>query len=261
MPRFSIQGRKGNKESLSAISNLALELCKPLESVLSKVFPSSSSKEEVCDKIRNEWRVYQMELIPESAYTTNDVAACSTSRGRQQVSYWEKAFQLADLPVISVQASSGLDIDKLIAFLEDVIDDNGLSKFAFITSLFKIIASLSHGNSAPENGFSINKHMLQLHGTSLSAETIEALRFVKDTILSFGGILNIPITKNMLEKAKLAYSRYQAELEAKRQLQKEEDKIKKANEVEVLQKQHNEAERNMLIASIQQVSNQFQSIE
>ena len=30
-----------------------------------------------------------------------------------------------------------------------------------------------------------------MHGTALNSDTIEALRFVKDTILSYAGILNI----------------------------------------------------------------------
>ena len=51
--------------------------------------------------------------------------------------------------------------------------------------LIKIV-SFSHGNSAPENGFSINKYLIQMHGTFLNSDTIEAFRFVKGTILSYG---------------------------------------------------------------------------
>ena len=47
----------------------------------------------------------------------------------------------------------------------------------------KCVLSISHGNSAPENGFSINKHILDIYGHSLKEDTIEALRVVKDAIL------------------------------------------------------------------------------
>ena len=224
-----------------------------MEGVLSKVFPNCSSKDDVCDKIRQEWRVYQMEVIPDS----NFIPAEETQKPNRQISYWEKAFQLADLPVVT-EKKSGLDVDMLIISLGKILDDTGSQKFPFITSLFKAIASISHGNSAPENGFSINKHMLQLHGSSIQAETIEALRFVKDTILSYGGILKIPITKSLLESAKLAYSRYNAELEAKRKLQKEEE-ARKIKEIEAQEKKkRTENEREIIIASIQQVS--FQNL-
>ena len=92
--------------------------------------------------------------------------------------YWEKAFQLADLRVMS-EAKSGLDIDKLIVSLKwPILDDDDLPKFPLIAWLFKTAASLSHGNSAPENGFSINKYMQKLHGNSISPDTIEDLRLV-----------------------------------------------------------------------------------
>ena len=95
-----------------------------------------------------------MQVLPESTYITDITEKSSDkNQSRQQPSYWEKAFQLADLPVIS-EAKSGLDIDKLIVSLKrTILDADGLPKFPLITSLFKIAASLSHGNSTPENGF------------------------------------------------------------------------------------------------------------
>ena len=120
------------------------------------------------------------------------------------------------------------DIDTLInSFETKILNDSGSPKFPIITSLFKVVSSLSHGSSGPENGFSINKHIFQLHGTSLDLDTIEALRFVKDTILSFGPILDIPITKSFIQSVKLAHSCYISDLEAKRRLKEEEEKHKK----------------------------------
>ena len=76
--------KKNSNGSLSAISNFTLQICKPLETVLSKVFPSYSTKEEVCDNVRSEWRVYHMELIPEFCYLQEET---SSSSKHHQISY------------------------------------------------------------------------------------------------------------------------------------------------------------------------------
>ena len=101
--------------------------------------------------------------------------------------------------------------------------------------LLHLFSSLLHGSSAPENGFSINKHIIQLHGTSLDPDTIEVLRFVKDTILSFESILDILITKSFIQSVKSANSCYISDLEDKRRL-KEEEKHKKTKESEEAKK-------------------------
>ena len=59
--------------------------------------------------------------------------------------------------------------------------------YTLFYTLYKTIASLSHGNSAPENGFSI-----------------EALRMLSDVILSHGSIFDVPVTKDLLESVTLA---------------------------------------------------------
>lgn len=40
---------------------------------------------------------------------------------------------------------------------------------------------VSHGNAIPERGFSINKHLMQ-DRTQLQEKTIEAIRFVKESL-------------------------------------------------------------------------------
>ena len=239
--------------TLSAILNLTLQICKPLETVLSKVFLSCSTKEEVCDKVRSEWRVYQMELIPESCYLQEET---SSSSKHQKIFYWEKAFQLYGLPGDEETHHPSFDVDIFINSSENkILSDTASSKFPCITSLFKIVLSLSHGNSAPENGFSINNYMIQLRGTSIGPDTIEALRFVKGSILSYGSILDISITKSLLQAAKLAHSRYQDDLEVKRKLKEDEEKGKLLKQSEDAQKLALQDERNVILASIQQVSN------
>ena len=56
-----------------------------------------------------------------------------------------------------------------------------------LSGFMLVICTLSHGNADPERGFSINKHMLNIHGTSINRKTI-GLRFVKGCILLHGGV-------------------------------------------------------------------------
>ena len=85
------------------------------------------------------------------------------------------------------------------------------------------------------------------------SDTIEAMRFVKDTILSYGGIINIQITKSLLQSAKLAYSQYEAEVAAKQGLLEQTSKVEKQKEIENIKRRETEVERNTIIASFQQV--------
>ena len=165
-----------------------------------------------------------MELIPESCYLQEET---NSSGKHQQISYWEKALQLCGLPGDEETHRLNFDVDIFINSLKNkILSGTCSSRFPCITSLFIIVSSLSQGGSAPENGFSINKYMVQLRGSSIGPDTIEALRFVKDFILSCGFILDIPITKSLLQAAELAHSRYQADLEVKRKLKEDEEKAK-----------------------------------
>ena len=73
------------------------------------------------------------------------------------------------------------DIEKFVVlYLEkDCTSSDGKMKYPFLVCSFKLILCLSHENSAPENGFSIRKLLLEIHGSSLKKETIEAVRIVK----------------------------------------------------------------------------------
>ena len=130
----------------------------------------------------------------------------------------ENAFGLAGLSFNS-DSKCKVDNDTFIVLLEKEIADNAESpKFSLISSLFKIVSSFSYGNSAPENGFSINKYLIQMHRTALNSDSTEVLRFVKDTISSYRGILNIHITKSLLQSASKVYWSKQTKQRSKKKL-------------------------------------------
>ena len=75
---------------------------------------------------------------------------------------------------------------------------------------------LSHGNVDPERGFSINKHLLNVHGSTRSEETIEALRFLKDCLNRKGGVGSIKVRKGLVKVCQNTHSLYTQELAEKR---------------------------------------------
>ena len=66
-------------------------------------------------------------------------------------------------------------------------------------NLLSVSFPLSHGNSTPERGFSVNKQLLDVHGYSTYENTIIALWMVKNERLRVGGILEFPITRELLD--------------------------------------------------------------
>ena len=93
-------------------------------------------------------------------------------------------------------------------YLQKLNSSDGQPKHPFLLSLFKLVLLVSHGNSAIENGFSINKTMLDIHGYSLGESTIKALRFDKDAVLKHSLILETPTTRSLLDNVKSSRKRY-----------------------------------------------------
>ena len=110
-------------------------------------------------------------------------------------------------------------------------DESRQLKYLQLFALVKCVLSISHGNSIPEQGFSVNKYLLSIHGTSTSNETIVALRLEKDHLILIGGYMKFLINRNLVLSVKTARQKYQ-DLEAKRLLrEKESERIKLADEM------------------------------
>ena len=89
------------------------------------------------------------------------------------------------------------------------------------------VCTLSHRNADSERGFSTNKHMFSVHGTSTDQKTIEALRLVKDDKNLHGGVSKIKVCKDIIKRCSMARGRYEEDLKAQRALKKDEEEAKK----------------------------------
>ena len=143
--------KRNNQGSLTGIENLTAHVTEVLKGVLHLVFncDDSFSAEDVCDRVRTEWRLYQTESIPDSAYLCEDKVINSS---RRQTSYWEKAFEVAGLVMPKdneQEKKENCDIELFVSYVEKNLNDDGRPKYPFVCALFKCLLSLSHGNSAP----------------------------------------------------------------------------------------------------------------
>ena len=94
-------------------------------------------------------------------------------------------------------------------------------KSAHLWTLVKCLLTLSHGNADPERGFSLNKFLLDIHGSSIHNSTIESNRLVKDFLHHSGGTNNVEITKEMIISSRGARFRYEAYLQEKKRQEEE----------------------------------------
>ena len=126
------------------------------------------SAEEVCDNIRFQWVAYQLESIPSGCYIKPG-SVTDTVSVKKTNSCWSYALELCDLsPPIEELRSKYVRIDHYWRKVGGILKDDGTFKYAQLFLLIKILLSINHGNSNSERSFSINKYLLQVHGSSPS---------------------------------------------------------------------------------------------
>ena len=209
----------------NAISNLAFKVASVMKGRHSSVFdlPASTTVDEVCDKVRDQWLRYQYEEVKDDWYKrdTNDVPTTSKV---SQASYWQDAMERCGLVEGGNEnfESCYKRIDHYWRKIGELVDEDGGKKYTQLANLALTVCSLSHGNAVSERGFSVNKALLESHGYTIQEDTIVLLRIVKDWINVFGGTLKFPITKELRQRVKGARAKYMTYLEEKKILEEQE---------------------------------------
>ena len=223
-----------SKSSLNSISYLAQVVVKALgDDAMRKAFdlPEGQTKYDLIDKIRAQYQEYQTENISESLYKHIETEKKSDKPTfKQRTSYWKEAYEIAGILDLETENKDvGLKrLDDYWVAISELCDVNGKKRYNDLWVLVKCVMLISHGNADPERGFSINKHMLKIHGFSLGEDTIVALRLVKSYVIKCGGSEKVPVTNSLLKSCKLARTRYHVDLEEKRQAAIKEEAAKKA---------------------------------
>ncbi|KAK1886444.1 Zinc finger MYM-type protein 1 [Dissostichus eleginoides] len=94
---------------------------------------------------------------------------------------------------------------RLDVFLHEV-----LSTYPELRRFCQSLLLLSHGQATVERGFSVNK---EVETVNLLEESLEAQRLICDQVSVCGGVLKVPLTKELLASAAFARSRYRIYLD------------------------------------------------
>ncbi|XP_076849305.1 uncharacterized protein LOC143497296 [Brachyhypopomus gauderio] len=93
----------------------------------------------------------------------------------------------------------------------------------------KKLLLLSHGQSTMERGFSLNK---EVEEDNMQEDAIVAQRIICDYVSVCGGVLNVPLTKELLGAAASARSQYRLYLEEERRKQESQAQKQKRKAAE-----------------------------
>ena len=235
---------------LNAVSRLSLKVASTLKNNLETVFCVSkhTSIEDVCDLIKNQWQIYQLLDIPKEWHCKETDSGKKERITRE--SYWknvEKSW--IDITPKEFKEKT-VRIDCYWSRVFNVKDAAGRYQFPQLTPFVKSILTLSHGNAGPEQGFSINKSLLDVHGARLSEDMIVALRTVKHRLIQVGGLAKFEINRPLLESVKLSRSKYeeQKELALKAKSAKRERETLYRNQIEDIDGEIHKIQQSIEIA-------------
>ncbi|KAJ8388162.1 hypothetical protein AAFF_G00136280 [Aldrovandia affinis] len=96
----------------------------------------------------------------------------------------------------------------------DVFLHSALSKsYPELSKFSQSLLLLSHGQATVERGFSINK---EVETCNILEKSVEALRLICDKVCVCGGVLKVPLTKELMASVASARSQYRIYLEDER---------------------------------------------
>lgn len=82
-----------------------------------------------------------------------------------------------------------------------------------LQSFFQRLLLLSHGQATVERGFTVNR---EVETCNITEQTVEAQRLVCDQVRACGGVLKVPLTKELLASVASARTKYRMYLEEER---------------------------------------------
>uniref|UniRef100_A0A3B1ILN4 Exostosin GT47 domain-containing protein n=1 Tax=Astyanax mexicanus TaxID=7994 RepID=A0A3B1ILN4_ASTMX len=114
---------------------------------------------------------------------------------------------------------------------------NVMNGYAELWSFVEKLLLLSHGQATVERGFSINK---EVEMCNMNEDTIVSQRLICDYVRICGGVVKVPLTKELLNECATAQSRYRIFLEDERKKKEKTKQMSKRkgaeNELEELRK-------------------------
>ena len=194
VPYLHPDNRHGTN-SLSSISRLCLSVLEPLKSVLNSAFPRPSeqsaagAKEDMCDDVRNEsgsiswtpiFRLFR-ERLKKKAKVDSKIRIGDVFMKNM---IWRSFLLMRNHQgkghrLLKFRSLWQRRIDEYWDNVSKMADVFGKPNYACLSSLVKCVLTLSHGNSVPESGFSLNKSILNFHRCSLDEKMTVSLCTIK----------------------------------------------------------------------------------
>nr|XP_020460935.1 uncharacterized protein LOC109963032 isoform X2 [Monopterus albus] len=109
----------------------------------------------------------------------------------------------------------------------------------------KKLLLLSHGQATVERGFSVNK---EVEADNMQEDTVDAQRMICDYVSVCGGVLKVPLTKEILAAAASARSQYRLHLDQEKRKQESNAQREKRKAAEDLLEQLKK--RKMVLAEV-----------
>ena len=221
---------------VDSIQRLSSDLWDALTVVhLRQVFglKEGTKKSDFLDIIKREFAAFRLETLPDDFLPDTSVEKKRVSKP----SYWRQCYALAGLDRNSPDDGQEVKAVEFWIKVGQLKDVDGNLQYPCLSKMALCVLLLPHGNADPERGFSINKKMLENHGTNLDGETLQALRLIKDYLIQIGGPQHVKINRKMMEscqKSRMKYEEYKQAQEKKKEqeaMSKEEEKAA-ANEKE-----------------------------
>ena len=213
--QFLAYNKKSAKRAVKAVKRLSIEVCNALSSdALKAVFrlKNEESKDVVVDRITEEFKLYQIDDIPQSF-----AEALPEKSKKCRTSYWKYAYGIMDINIEEVTAEKMARIDHYWNDVASLVDEEGKPKYPNLCKLSRCISTLSHGNADPERGFSITKQQLQVHGDNIGEDMLVAIRTIKDYLIQTGGLSKFEVTVDLITRCEKSHSEYlqrQSEIKA-----------------------------------------------
>jgi hypothetical protein len=181
--------------------------------------PQVIPKEELC-LLGDEWKLYQSLDVP-GEWVHPPSQGDGSVAFRRVDEYWKMVFKQKNAL--------------------------GMPKFIILPKFVKAVLCLAHGNAEVERSLSENKRVVTPERSSLSPESINALRSTKDAIRIqvSGQVHKMPLPSGLLQSAKVAHAVYKSRCEEEREKKNLEKllKEKKQKEQDALQETINELDQ------------------
>ncbi|XP_041840361.1 uncharacterized protein LOC121639268 [Melanotaenia boesemani] len=104
-----------------------------------------------------------------------------------------------------------------------------MNGYAELWSFVEKLLLLSHGQATVERGFSINK---QVEMYNMNEDTVVSQRLICDYVRTCGGVVKVPLTKELLNECSSARNRYRMFLDDERKKREKTKQTNKRKEIE-----------------------------